>query len=96
MFNGNISPNNQNCKIINIPSLNLFLKKSNNGTLECEQTKLPEKPEKTFKNCKTNEFILKNKNKKSFIVPQIQGSLTLEKEENNNYYPYFCFKNKKE
>ena len=32
---------------------------------------------------------------KPFFIPQGQGSLTLEKEENNNYCSYFCFKNKK-
>ena len=32
---------------------------------------------------------------KPFFIPQVQGSLTLEKEENNNYCSYFCFKKKK-
>ena len=28
-----------------------------------------------------------------YYIPQEQGSLTLEKEENNNYCSYSCFKN---
>ena len=92
VFNGNTNSNNSNIntnsKIINIPSLNILLKKSNNGTLECDQTKGSEISEKNF--------ISKKENQKPFIIPQVQGSLTLEKEENSNYYPYLCFKSKKD
>ena len=96
LFNGNLNTNNSNCQVINIPSLNLLLKKANNGTLECDQTKGSEMSEKTFQNCRTNEFISNKKNHKPFIIPQGQGSLTLEKEENINYCSYFCLKNKKQ
>jgi hypothetical protein len=96
VIKGNIKRNNTNFNTIKIPSLNLLLKQSNNGTLECDQTnKGSEMSEKTFNNCKTNEFISNKKlNQKNFFIPQGQGSLTLEKEENNNYCSYFCFKNK--
>ena len=90
----NITYNNS----IRIPSLNLMIKQCNNGTLECDQTKGTEISEKNFQNYKTNECI-SNRNyniRKPFFIPQGQGSLTLEKEENNNYCSYFCFKNKKD
>ncbi len=94
VIKGNIKRNSINtCNSIKIPSLNLLLKKSNNGTLECDQTKGSEMSEKTFQNCKSNEFISTKKiNKQTFFIPQTQGTLTLEKEENNNFCPYFCFK----
>ena len=90
----NITYNNS----IPIPSLNLMIKQSNNGTLECDQTKGTEYSEKNFQNYNTNEYISNKKYsiRKPFFIPQTQGNLTLEKEENNNYCSYFCFKNKKE
>jgi hypothetical protein len=98
VIKGNIERNNiYNCNSIEIPSLNLLLKKNNNGTLECDQTKRTEKTERTSRNCKSNDFLSTNKiNKQTFLIPQVQGCLTLEKEENNNYCSYFCFKNKKD
>ena len=94
VIKGNIKTNNTNYNSIKIPSLNLLIKKTNNGTLECAQTKGSEMSERSIKN---NDFIsLKKNNIKPFFIPQGQGSLTLEKEENNNYCSYFCFKNKKD
>jgi hypothetical protein len=96
VIRGNIKRNDINCIPIQIPSLNLLLKQSNNGTLECDQTKGSEISDKTFLNCKSNDISARRINKqKDFFIPQGQGSLTLEKEENNNYCSYFCFKSKK-
>jgi hypothetical protein len=95
VIRGNIKRNDINCIPIQIPSLNLLLKQSNNGTLECDQTKGSEISDKTFLNCKSNDISARRINKqKDFFIPQGQGSLTLEKEENNNYCSYFCFKSK--
>ena len=99
VFKGNIKRNNSNYKSnpIEIPSLNLLLKQSNNGTLECDQTKRSEMSEKTILNSKSNDLCSTKKinMQKSFFIPQGQGSLTLEKEENNAYCSYFCLKKKK-
>ena len=98
VIKGNIKRNSINCNTINIPSLNLLLRQSNNGTLECDQTKGSEMSERTIKNSKSNEYIpIKKRNiPKTFFIPQEQGSLTLEREENTNYCSYSCFKNKKD
>ena len=98
VFKGNMKRNNSSCNQIEIPSLNLCLKQSNNGTLECDQTKRSEMSEKTFLNNKSNNDLYSTKKihiQKPFFIPQGQGSLTLEKEENNAYCSYYCFKKKK-
>ena len=96
VIKGNIEKNNAiNNNHIKIPSLNLLLKQSNSGTFECDQTKRSEISEKNFINSKSNDFSSRRtNNQKPFFVPQGQGSLTLEKEENNSYCSYFCFKSK--
>jgi len=53
---------------------------------EYEQTKYSDLSEKNKK--------IKNL-ERSFLIPKKKGKLTLEKEENDSYYSYFCFKNYK-
>ena len=98
VYKGNIKRNSMNSNTIQIPSLNLLIKQSNNGTLECDQTKRSEMSEKTLKNSKSIECnsFKKAINRKPFFIPQGQGGLTLEREENTNYCSFSCFKNKKD
>ena len=98
VIKGNIKRNSTNNNSIKIPSLNLLIKKANNGTLECDQTKGSEISDRSNKNNLNNDIIQSRRHyfNKPFFIPQGQGSLTLEKEENNYYCSYFCFKNKKD
>ena len=65
-------------------SLNKLLKEGNK--CECEQTKCIDSSSK-------NKKILNLK--RPFLIPKNKGKLTLEQEENDSYYSYFCFKNNK-
>ncbi len=90
VIKGNLEKNFNFKKNLSIKksTLNYLLKKNSDITAEYEKTKSSELSEKN-----------KNKNKKIkdsnmiYYIPQEQGSLTLEKEENNNYCSYSCFKN---
>ena len=74
----------KNNKSFPISSLNKILKKGCDS--EYEQTKYSDLSEKNKK--------IKNL-ERSFLIPKKKGKLTLEKEENDSYYSYFCFKNYK-
>ena len=74
----------KNNKSFPISSLNKILKKGCDS--EYEQTRYSDLSEKNKK--------IKNL-ERSFLIPKKKGKLTLEKEENDSYYSYFCFKNYK-
>ena len=91
VIKGNIEKNNfnniKNIKKFPTSSLNALLKKGAECTIDYEtKTKSSHSSEKTNK--------IKYPKRPTFI-PKNKGNLTLEKEENNNYCSYFCFKNYK-
>ena len=82
VIKGNIEKNiNHHVKNYNsfpVSSLNMLLKKEN---------------EVEYILNKSTENKKKINSKRLILIPQNKGKLTLEKEENNIYCPYFCFKN---
>ena len=82
VIKGNIEKNiNHHVKNYNsfpVSSLNMLLKKEN---------------EVEYILNKNTENKKKINSKRPILIPQNNGKLTLEKEENNIYCPYFCFKN---
>lgn len=64
VIKGNVKRNCMNNNSIKIPSLNLLIKNTNNGTLECDQTKGSEISDRSNKNNLNNYcsyFCFKNK-----------------------------------
>ena len=61
VIKGNVKRNCMNNNSIKIPSLNLLIKNTNNGTLECDQTKGSEISDRSNKNNLNSYFCFKNK-----------------------------------
>jgi len=84
VIKGNIEKNiNHHVKNYNsfpVSSLNMLLKKEN-------------EVEYVLNKSTENKKKLKTNSKRPIHIPPNKGNLTLEKEENNIYCPYFCFKN---
>ena len=81
VIKGNFEKNNHILKNNNsfpFSSLNKILKKGNDAE---------------YKHNKSSENKNKLISKSPIMIPHKKGNLSLEKEENNNYCPYFCFKN---
>ena len=90
VIKGNVEKNNfnniKNIKKFPTSSLNALLKKGAECTIDYET-----KTKSSHSSEKTNKI----KYPKRPFIPKNNGNLTLEKEENNNYCSYFCFKNYK-
>ena len=85
VIKGNVEKNNKNNNTFPKSSLKTILKKGNEYEYEIikSSTELSEKNKKI------------QNTKRTFLMSKNKGKLTLEKEENDNYCNYFCFKNYK-